>query len=643
MSRYVIIGAGALGVTFAAELQQAGSEVVLIARGAQLDAARTTGITYVTARGERTLDLAVRGGPEDLELEHDDILVITTKTQDVDAALSRWAHQPVRLADGRLAGAGRALPLLTVQNGLASERIALRYFETVFAGTLGIPAAYIETGVVVNYGTPVHGVWWIGRYPDGADSRLEAIATELRHANFDMRVVDNISHWKHAKLIGGTGFVLDALYPPSPLRDRAAALLRSEAGEIFAASGLAVANRVGGLLFHQAAIPGYDRGGMSTWQSLSRASSIETDYLNGEIVLQARLHGLSAAANEAATERIHFLQRNGLAPRSLSDADLLEDFPALLDQEAAPDGHGAFSMKPGLVRQVSGRGVTIEPRELQELLDSSTPPALLDVRWKLGDPDGRRRHAEAHIPSAVYVDLDSELAAPASAAEGRHPLPELSDLEESARGWGVNDGQTVVVYDDNGGLSAARAWWLLRWAGVEDVRILNGSLAGWLGAGLRVETGEPPRIAGDVSLSAGHLPVLDADEAAWLPHEGVLLDSRAQERYRGEQEPIDPRAGHIPGALNVPTTTNLGADGRFLTAAELRARFARSGVDGSLPVGAYCGSGVTAAHLIASLRIAGVEASLFPGSWSAWSADPERPVAVGESAGLAEARVSVRS
>ncbi len=290
--------------------------------------------------------------------------------------------------------------------------------------------------------------------------------------------------------------------------------------------------------------------------------------------------------------------------------------------------------------QISGPGLLVEPSELQELLAGGRKPAVLDVRWTLGDPDGRLYFRAGHIPGAVYVDLDNELASPATAAGGRHPLPDLGELEQAARRWGVNDGQTVVVYDDNGGMACARAWWLLRWAGIADVRILNGALGAWLRAGLPVEQGEASPPAGDVSLRSGGRPVLSADGAAQLADRGVLLDARARGRYLGEQEPIDPKAGHIPGALNAPTTGNLDADGRFLTAEQLRTRFAELGVDGSRPVGAYCGSGVTAAHLIAALQVAGIEAALFPGSWSAWSADPSRLVAVGEAAGAAEASVS---
>jgi thiosulfate/3-mercaptopyruvate sulfurtransferase len=279
---------------------------------------------------------------------------------------------------------------------------------------------------------------------------------------------------------------------------------------------------------------------------------------------------------------------------------------------------------------IPSNDVLIEPLGLHQRLLGDRPPAVLDVRWMLGDPDGRLHYEQAHIPSAVYVDLDTELAAAPSAAEGRHPLPDISTLQVSARGWGLKRDQAVVVYDDNSGMSAARAWWLLRWAGVEDVRILDGAFGAWNRTRLPVESGLNVVPAGDVVLQEGNLPVLNADQAAELVDSGVLLDARAGARYRGEYEPIDPRAGHIPGALSAPTAENVAADGRFLAPADLLARFAELGVDGESIVGVYCGSGVTAAHEVAALRIAGVEAALFAGSWSVWSSDPDRPVAAGE-------------
>ncbi|WP_138732607.1 sulfurtransferase [Modestobacter excelsi] len=265
-----------------------------------------------------------------------------------------------------------------------------------------------------------------------------------------------------------------------------------------------------------------------------------------------------------------------------------------------------------------------------QLLADPAGVVLLDVRWALGDPHGREQHLAGHLPGAVFVDLETELAAPPSAAAGRHPLPSLQALQSSARRWGVRDDSRVVVHDATGGLAAARAWWLLRWGGLADVTILDGGLAAWAAAGGRLDTGAVVPEPGDVTLSGGGMPVLTAEEAAALPPSGgVLLDARAAERYRGEVEPVDPRAGHVPGAVSAPTTGNLAEDGRFRTAAVLSERFAALGVQPGTTVGVYCGSGITAAHEVAALAEAGIEAALWPGSWSQWSADPTRPVATG--------------
>lgn len=276
------------------------------------------------------------------------------------------------------------------------------------------------------------------------------------------------------------------------------------------------------------------------------------------------------------------------------------------------------------------RRVLVDADELARLLTDDEPPVLLDVRWALGRTDGHERYLAGHLPGAVHVDLDTELAAPPSPAAGRHPLPDVADLERAARRWGVREGGAVVAYDDAGGTSAARAWWLLRWAGVRDVRILDGGLAAWTAAGYAAEPGDVAPEGGDVVLVAGALPTLDADGAAALADGGVLLDARAAERYAGRVEPVDPRAGHVPGARSAPTAENLDADGRFLDGAALAARFAAVGVPvegGGAPVGVYCGSGVTAAHEIAALAAIGVDAALYPGSWSQWSNDPTRPAA----------------
>ncbi|WP_253891065.1 sulfurtransferase [Actinokineospora diospyrosa] len=252
---------------------------------------------------------------------------------------------------------------------------------------------------------------------------------------------------------------------------------------------------------------------------------------------------------------------------------------------------------------------------------------VLDVRWRLGEPDGRPAHANGHVPGAVYVDLESELAAHSGSGDGRHPLPGRAELQEAARAWGINDGDSVVVYDDSGNLAAGRAWWLLRNAGLRDVRLLDGGLKAWVEAGHPLESGAVVAERGTVTLQEAGLPTTDIDGAAKWPEHGVLLDARAGERYRGEVEPVDPRAGHIPGAVSAPTAENLAPDGTFLPAEALRERFEKLGARPGVEVAVYCGSGVTAAHTIAALSIAGIDAVLYPGSWSQWSSDENRPVA----------------
>ncbi|MFD4993535.1 sulfurtransferase [Cellulosimicrobium cellulans] len=296
-------------------------------------------------------------------------------------------------------------------------------------------------------------------------------------------------------------------------------------------------------------------------------------------------------------------------------------------------GHGTDDRGPDAARRDH---VLVTVPVLAAALAGERPPVVLDVRWALGVTDGREQHRAGHVPGAVYVDLETELAAPPSPAAGRHPLPEPADLQAAARRWGVRADRPVVVYDAVGGTSAARAWWLLRWAGHDDVRILDGGLAAWQAAGHALDEGDVRPEPGDVVVTPGGMPVLDADGAADLATSGVLLDARAAERYRGEVEPVDPRAGHVPGAVSAPTTDNLAADGAFLADDALRERFAGLGVvgvtaetaaDDRPAVGVYCGSGVTAAHEVAALATLGVEAALYAGSWSQWSNDPARPAA----------------
>ncbi|MCW3842197.1 sulfurtransferase [Micromonospora yasonensis] len=273
----------------------------------------------------------------------------------------------------------------------------------------------------------------------------------------------------------------------------------------------------------------------------------------------------------------------------------------------------------------------VEPDRLATELDRADPPTLLDVRWRLVGPPGRDDYTAGHLPGAVFVDLDTELCGRPGAA-GRHPLPDPAALQAALRAAGVRAGHPVVVYDGGDGMSAARAWWTLRWAGHRPVRVLHGGYPAWFAAGLPVSTEMPTPTPGDVTVAPGALPVLDAAEAARLAaaDAGVLLDVRAAPRYRGETEPIDPVAGHVPGAVNLPAPEYV-ADGRFPAAEALRERFAAAGVAEGAPVGAYCGSGVTAAQAVLALHLAGrPDAALYVGSWSNWVADPDRPVATGQ-------------
>ena len=269
--------------------------------------------------------------------------------------------------------------------------------------------------------------------------------------------------------------------------------------------------------------------------------------------------------------------------------------------------------------------------ELAELQRREPRLVTLDVQWVLGRTDGHDRFLESHIPGSRYVDLDRELASPPSAEFGRHPLPTREAFEHTLRLLGVTAESTIVAYDQSHGFSASRLWWLLRNAGLEG-RVLDGGLAAWRAAGHPVEAGEVSTgSTSELEIDWDRLATLTIDDASSFPSLGVLLDARAPERYRGEVEPLDPRAGHIPGAVSAPVTGNLNPDGSFLSVAQLRDRFASLGVDETTPVAAYCGSGITASHQLLALEVAGFPGALFPGSWSQWSEDASRPAAVGAS------------
>jgi thiosulfate/3-mercaptopyruvate sulfurtransferase len=278
----------------------------------------------------------------------------------------------------------------------------------------------------------------------------------------------------------------------------------------------------------------------------------------------------------------------------------------------------------------SSEAVLISPKELAELLDSVQPPVLADVRWTLGGPPGKPEFEASHIRGAVWVDLETQLSGPPGAG-GRHPLPAPAIFEQAMRDIGVHQDLPVVAYDAATSQAASRLWWLLTDAGHHQVRVLNGGLAAWKAAGLPTVTGPgtPPR-RGDFIARPGQRSQRTAAEIyarLGTPDAPTLIDVRAPERYSGEKEPIDPVAGHIPGAINLPATANLHANGRFLPSARIAELYAKAG--GSEEAVLYCGSGITAAHSLLALEAAGLTAAIYPGSWSDWIRDPRHPVATG--------------
>lgn len=307
----------------------------------------------------------------------------------------------------------------------------------------------------------------------------------------------------------------------------------------------------------------------------------------------------------------------------------------MTDHANLPSGQLASCQHPGRSGQgragpalISPMSALISAAELGKLIGDDDL-VIIDVRWTLGGPPGRDEFDAGHIPAAHYVDLDDELAA-APGDGGRHPLPAGDDVGETLRRCGVHADTHVVVYDEKMSMSAARAWWVFRNVGVARISVLDGGLAAWIAGGGALETGPQDPAAGTFEPSAPRLAQVDAEAAAWIAENGVLLDARAPERFRGEVEPIDPVAGHIPGAVSAPTTDNLNEDGTFLDRTSLQERFAALGIDDETVVGCYCGSGVTAAHQLLALEEAGIDGTLYPGSWSEWVRDPSRPVATGD-------------
>ena len=277
----------------------------------------------------------------------------------------------------------------------------------------------------------------------------------------------------------------------------------------------------------------------------------------------------------------------------------------------------------------------ISAANLAERLAAAPGSVLVfDCRFDLAAPEaGEAAYAAGHVPGAHYLHLDRDLSGAKTGTNGRHPLPDRADLVAKLAGVGLNEGQQVVAYDAQGGMYAARLWWLLRWLGHDSVALLDGGLQAWEAAGKPLETEAQPRSPGNFKAGAPLAVTVDvqAVERNLTTRDHVLIDARAADRYRGENETLDRVGGHIPGALNHFFKDNLTAEGRFKTAHELRDEFsALSAATAPDRVVLQCGSGVTACHNALAMEIAGLHgAALYAGSWSEWSANPSRPVATG--------------
>lgn len=272
----------------------------------------------------------------------------------------------------------------------------------------------------------------------------------------------------------------------------------------------------------------------------------------------------------------------------------------------------------------------ITPARLAVGLGSRDVPVVVDCRFDLMNPAaGREKWAAGHIPGAFYADLDRDLASPRTADSGRHPLPSADQLATLFGAWGLTPERQLVAYDDVGGAIATRLWWLARWAGHSNVVVLDGGLQAWEADGLALTTDHPLLTEGEYPVSAGQLPEITVDEVAVLvaAHELTLIDARDPVRFAGGAEPIDPVAGHVPGALNRAFSQNLDEQGAFKRPAALAEEFAELFADTPPTVASMCGSGVTACHNLFAMKLAGLpDGRLYVGSWSEWIRDPDRPV-----------------
>lgn len=334
-SRDIVIGAGAVGGTIGGCLFQAGHDVVLVARGAHLDALRANGLRLATPIGTQTLHIPAVAGPAELELRGGDVLILSTKGQDTVGVLEQWAWQPVRDAGQAAAG---LLPVVCAQNGVANEGIALRRFRHVYGMCVWLPATHLQPGVVEAQGIPCAGLLPVGRYPSGTDSFTQRFTDALAASRFLAPASDDVMRWKYGKLLGNLGNAIEALCGPAARDDDDARELRrrarSEGIAVLRVAGIGHAppeefDALRGDQVSHGVVDGTTRSGGSSWQSLSRETgTIEADFLNGEIVLMGRIHGVPTPVNETLQRLANQAARARKPPGSTAPADILAAAPA---------------------------------------------------------------------------------------------------------------------------------------------------------------------------------------------------------------------------------------------------------------------------------------------------------------------------
>jgi thiosulfate/3-mercaptopyruvate sulfurtransferase len=277
--------------------------------------------------------------------------------------------------------------------------------------------------------------------------------------------------------------------------------------------------------------------------------------------------------------------------------------------------------------------VLLTPAQLGAMMDNGRDLAILAVQ-SVNPYTGRISDRGTRVPGAIDTEAYADFTGPPDAGGSQRPLPAIRDLEAAARRWGLRPEQTVIVYDQDRSMTAARAWWVLRWAGLRDVRVLDGGLPAWIAAGMPVAA-EPPAVKPSaITLSPGHMPEFGAEEALAFARDAVLLDARIRPNYiGGKTAPGEPRRGHIPGARSAPAPDNVTDYGNFTDGATLAEMYRALGADGARPVGVYCGAGMSAAHTVLALASIGIDAAMYVGSWSAWAADPARPNIIGAEPG----------